>query len=488
MTHIIVKDGRVAVSGGRVVTSAGGAPCGGGDACADDLLQQRRFRLNLSRFDISASLEVSTGLGRTNEIELSFPPATIDFGGRNGGVGVGREYNISGGVGSQRSIAADCGRLLVSGGQGRFDFTPTGQIVERFGSTVAVNTIVGLDSMVMNTHSIDIGPDAGTLRLLGISMELFVCRSVNGGDPSIIRRYLEVFTETSEGDAPTLRLTNTNPDFAFWGEIPVRGSLPLSCGDLSFTEAELSGRRYIPSPSASTQDEANLVLAYDEYFQSGFSGSATEPFVGETNSAVRPSGYLDASHTLSVTFSGSISAHPEASGGASVCGDEFVGDCDTPQPTLWPVAVVCGGSASITYDPAQRPQDGVTMVVGGEQYAPVASTSETLPTSGVWSTDPCPGPSGPCAGLVPNDPLCAFPIYRDCPQCVGFDIGDPQPEPDFDVQDDGTIPGLGDMVAEAIRTISMNTILPCGACERRKQVLNRFGERAGRAVIRLLRW
>jgi len=27
MTHIIVKDGRVAVSGGRVVTSAGGAPC-----------------------------------------------------------------------------------------------------------------------------------------------------------------------------------------------------------------------------------------------------------------------------------------------------------------------------------------------------------------------------------------------------------------------------------------------------------------------------
>jgi hypothetical protein len=113
--------------------------------------------------------------------------------------------------------------------------------------------------------------------------------------------------------------------------------------------------------------------------------------------------------------------------------------------------------------------------------------SEEAPSSGTWSPDPCP-PTDACADLILNDPRCSLPQYRDCPQCVGFDVGDPQPEPDFDLQDDGTIPGLGDMVAEAIRTISLNTILPCGACERRKQVLNRFGERAGRAVIRLLRW
>ena len=152
----------------------------------------------------------------------------------------------------------------------------------------------------------------------------------------------------------------------------------------------------------------------------------------------------------------------------------------------WPLARRCGGQSLITYDPATRPPNGVTLFVGQLQYIPVAGFAATPPTAGVWSPDPC--PSGLCAGLVPNDPLCAFPIYRDCPQCVGFDVGDPQPEPDFDLQEGGTIPGLGDMVAEAIRTISLNTILPCSACERRKQVLNRFGERAGRSILRILNW
>jgi len=160
--------------------------------------------------------------------------------------------------------------------------------------------------------------------------------------------------------------------------------------------------------------------------------------------------------------------------------------CPEPPADVWPVAQECNGTRTLTFDPALRPADGVSFVVGPVRYRVTNLVREELPTPGTWSPDPC--PSNPCGGLLPNDPRCALPEFRDCPQCVGFDIGDPQPEPDFDLQDDGTIPGLGDMVAEAIRTISLNTILPCSACERRKQVLNRFGERAGRAVIRLLRW
>jgi len=160
--------------------------------------------------------------------------------------------------------------------------------------------------------------------------------------------------------------------------------------------------------------------------------------------------------------------------------------CPEPPADLWPIARECNGTRTLTFDPATRPADGVTFIVGTVRYRPTSVMSEEAPSSGTWSPDPC--TTNPCDDLILNDPRCSLPQYRDCPQCVGFDIGDPQPEPDFDVQDDGTIPGLGDMVAEAIRTISLNTILPCSACERRKQVLNRFGERAGRAVIRLLRW
>jgi len=161
--------------------------------------------------------------------------------------------------------------------------------------------------------------------------------------------------------------------------------------------------------------------------------------------------------------------------------------CPEPPADLWPVARECNGTRTVTFDPATRPADGVTFIVGTVRYRPTIVMSEEPPTAGVWSPDPCP-PTDACADLILNDPRCSLPQYRDCPQCVGFDVGDPQPEPDFDVQEGGTIPGLGDMVAEAIRTISLNTILPCSACERRKQVLNRFGERAGRSILRILNW
>ena len=46
--------------------------------------------------------------------------------------------------------------------------------------------------------------------------------------------------------------------------------------------------------------------------------------------------------------------------------------------------------------------------------------------------------------------------------------------------------GIGSMLAEAIKLVSAGTIKPCAACEKRKRVLNRFGNRVGREILRRL--
>jgi hypothetical protein len=46
--------------------------------------------------------------------------------------------------------------------------------------------------------------------------------------------------------------------------------------------------------------------------------------------------------------------------------------------------------------------------------------------------------------------------------------------------------GLGSMLAEAIKLVSAGTVQPCAACEKRRRVLNRFGNRVGRVILRRL--
>lgn len=161
---------------------------------------------------------------------------------------------------------------------------------------------------------------------------------------------------------------------------------------------------------------------------------------------------------------------------------------DPCEGVTYKIAVECGGSQTITYDPDTRPQDGVTLLAGGVRYQPTDDDSDTPPTPAMWSPDSCPppDPTNPCADLVPNDPRCNDPAYWDCPQCVGSDSGRPQPEPDFDLQTDPQDPGLGDAVARAIEIVTAGKLKPCSACDRRRQILNRFGERVGRRVIRAL--
>ena len=133
----------------------------------------------------------------------------------------------------------------------------------------------------------------------------------------------------------------------------------------------------------------------------------------------------------------------------------FINEGCISQPTLWPLARECGGSRVVTYDPAMRPPNGVTFMVGSVRYTPIAGESTEAPSSGTWSPDPC--PSNPCAGLIPNDPRCNDPRFRDCPQCVGFNVGDPIIIP---TDPRGSTPPDNNGMIEAL----MSPIMRCKGC------------------------
>jgi hypothetical protein len=84
-----------------------------------------------------------------------------------------------------------------------------------------------------------------------------------------------------------------------------------------------------------------------------------------------------------------------------------------------------------------------------------------------------------------------------CDQPVDPDAGTSDIFADANPSDGGTDAGgptdssaflLGDAVERAIKTITLDRLAPCPACQRRREVLNRFGTRVGRAVLERLGW
>ena len=130
--------------------------------------------------------------------------------------------------------------------------------------------------------------------------------------------------------------------------------------------------------------------------------------------------------------------------------------CPPDEPDTWPLARACGGTAVVSFDPAERPPGGVTFVVGGVPHQPTGESGTLAPSSGTWSGDPC--PSSGCAGLNYNDPRCSQPEYRHCPKCAGFDVGDP----------------------DVIPSDPAATVDPALAAEQERQMRLRMGQYAGR--------
>ena len=125
---------------------------------------------------------------------------------------------------------------------------------------------------------------------------------------------------------------------------------------------------------------------------------------------------------------------------------------------VWPVLALCtGGPFRLPYDPELRPPDAVTAIWSGFRMSPVNETVNAPPVPVEWSTEPCPSNGGPCSGLVPNDSRCNDPQFRDCPQCVGFDAGDPDVIP---TDPRGSTPPDNNGMIEAL----MSPIMRCKGC------------------------
>jgi hypothetical protein len=443
MTHIIVKDGRVAVSGGRVVTSAGGAPCCcDGGACYIIMLA-------CGCDDLRQALYTPVG----SAIDLAWPYADRLAGRAISVNGVCYRY-----IGSTTTVPpfAD----LLSGAAGTvYDSCDDSPCSDQAACPPCPGGFVA-------TLANGVG---FPVQFLWECVQSFRVECVASIEVVYSATATETFTESNAGQVLNEHSVQLAVDFTatFTGA--------GSASNYSVTESSAGyARRYSPSGGLTDED----VWDYQDTHTTGIStGDLYSESVSQSLlPGVRVFGASGSDITNGVGFGVPSSSN-----------------------ALLQSPFVCNGSFNETTtagDGATTTQASSSSVSHSPTASSVSVTSRKLDTDGDYFVDLEWASSIQVARRI----TLVDGTVIDLVQCDGpggggggggtgpTDIGDPQPEPDFDVQDDGTIPGLGDMVAEAIRTISLNTILPCSACERRKQVLNRFGERAGRAVIRLLRW
>jgi hypothetical protein len=366
MTHILVKDGRVVVQGGRVLTTANGAPCccdgGGGDPPCPGVLG----------FCFRASA-------------VGFTPSSCDI-------------RISDGGGSIEAELVDLlvdGPLPTAGIQSSALNLPFKGLV----SFVGQGGVYGTDTTFHFDYTLGCRDNRPIIREARIDV-------VGGGSS------YDITTSSGTGGLVFLwRRTFNQGLFLDNGPVTLDNDLgdqPCASGIVSQTgqlivEAQFDTNCNQNTPdlmlAAKCDDPAQTIIV-DQATSNGFTG-------------IR---YQGESYRLVSRASGTPVAVDWVQ---DVCGG-------APE---WPVARLCDGTATITYDPDLRPQDGVTLLWGGDRYVPVSAVSSDPPVGATWSTQACPSSGNLCAGLVPNDPRCANPLYRQCPQCAGYDAGRPGPIP-----------------------------------------------------------
>lgn len=541
MTHIIVKDRRVAVQGGRVVTSAGGAPCccGGSVNNCGLLASGSCWQLTITGVVPNPNLHdlsnVSNGLPQNfTECGAFQLPGTA-------------ARNIVKISGFNRTVrdrffgSNVIGEVVDGISKVGFPYDPPDPPSFFYGERYEYRANVRCGSF-LNTQGLWPGISFSEDTLYVVD----VLAAING------------FTTTARNPYTALTLFYFN-SFEF----------PDLC---------------VPVPVGQEVPNLSLCIENGPGFRAqkgGLGGTATVSFVSNSGTECSfPDQYAIAARcdgsggTISVDlatnpgdlincyFGGNLYFLTNETTTDDPVAVEWTADeCD--EPVEWPEAILCDGSARITYDPALRPVDGVTLLVGSDRYIPVASTSTDSPTGGAWTTDPCEDPSDaiyrinrcnstlpatwfeivaglpqsrtvgyrPGNGLVPGQghvrttslgqngcllsvasqpttvewdtepEVILTSIPGGCqgrpttsidprPQCQPVDGGGgtgPIQSPAI-MTDEPDIPQLGNIIEQVLRTVSFSTLVSCGACERRKEVLNRYGEKIGRAVIRRLGW
>lgn len=156
------------------------------------------------------------------------------------------------------------------------------------------------------------------------------------------------------------------------------------------------------------------------------------------------------------------------------------------------IAVRCFGTERIVWDPSQLTGVARTCTRNGKRYKLIGETTTDQAVAVVFSTRSCYGIDLPnCTGITgPDDPRCDLSEYAGCPMCYdGTQIDPPIGPNTLNAPDDSPgLPGLGDMVEIVLKAVRLDKIAKPGrcGCQRRKEILNEYGQRYGRAIIKAL--
>lgn len=164
--------------------------------------------------------------------------------------------------------------------------------------------------------------------------------------------------------------------------------------------------------------------------------------------------------------------------------------CDVPGVDAR-VARLCFRSAEIAYDRALMPAGSRTCLWLGRRYKLTTVASSDEPLGVIFNNFSCLGTLDCSIINDPDDPLCHDPFYRNCPGCLNDrDIGPPNPRPhgpESNTPDES--PGLlpfGNILKRGIKLVTVGKLEGCSACEKRRVILNRFGNKLGRKMIKTL--
>jgi hypothetical protein len=514
MTHIIVKDGAVSVSGGRVVTDAGGAPCccgpGGGDGGVIDGNDVQCITLTMQDI-VSMACFRNDGPGTTD-------PACDGLGDRYFRRTAGTPIGMSTPIKLPLHDIPDQGWVYVYGIGLPFQSPPADPIKvswavegERYAYyTVNRNFQTYCETFVSFTReavteidfiyvAVSYEPSQAP-EIVGVSMgckgfiyEKFTTHNAYDGTEVIRDRtrntdddFYRPFSRFFNGD------TSEGRPWRIGDSIPNADELPTVCTE-GFEYQNLVGSLRIDI------DPDDSCLDAIQVFKAEACGTPTggQPSVIYVDLGARPK--VDADN-------GRI--YPVFNNWPYVLTDEHEPN-QSPFTVTWradpcfPLARLCNiPSVTGGYDPRGRPPNGQTIVDGnGFRWVPIEGTSATLDITGAWEDTPCPGttmmaPANTGPQKIVRNATQQFTggtgdVFADVDSGVGgADSGGALPTDSVALSDltDTDNFGLGDAVERAIKAITLNQLATCPACQRRREVLNQFGLTVGRAVLRRLGW
>lgn len=180
----------------------------------------------------------------------------------------------------------------------------------------------------------------------------------------------------------------------------------------------------------------------------------------------------------------------EPSDGSPVLVAGSTDDCSSPGEDLRIARKCFFGDVTTIYDRAEAPSSARSGFWIGQKWELTNEPANGEPVPMVFAPFDC--FDLPDCNLVfgPNDPLCDTPQYSRCPKCFNGTQIDPRPGDSFELstEDPPGIFDFGDILKQAIKFATLNMLADCTGCERRRIILNKYGQILGRMILKHLKW